>query len=241
MAIADHCRGRVLKGHTIPYGTFDAADTEVKSAYYGYGYRNDDDMPPLPQVEPDEVVVDPEEALAKKEEQAYIRSLLDGLTRRESKVLRMRFGIDVNYDMSLEEVGTRLDVSKERIRQVEAKALRKLKHPDRRLWAVIDPEAFARQRRQDQDRLRMRMHEIEMIHQGWMWLQRQLDKGIIPTKRENVTFWIEHIRQTDNLLYNHFHDKVTERINYIFTHRLCIPHDDGGAQIEGSTRSATGA
>ncbi len=240
MASVDHLRGRVLNTHTIPYGTFDAADVEVRTAYYGYGYRRDEDMPPLPQTEPDGEVVDPEEALIKKEEQAYIKDLLDGLTSREAKVLRMRFGIELNYDMSLEEVGRTFDVSKERIRQIEAKALRKLKHPNRRLWAVINPEKFAQQLFQDQNRLRKRMYEIEMIHQGWMWMQRQLNKGIIPTKRENVTFWIEHIEETDPILYLHFHAKVTERVNDIFTNRLRIPHDDGGAQIEGSTRSATG-
>ncbi len=59
------------------------------------------------------------------------RTVLAGLTAREAKVLRMRFGIDMNTDHTLEEVGKQFDVTRERIRQIEAKALRKLRHPTR--------------------------------------------------------------------------------------------------------------
>ncbi len=59
------------------------------------------------------------------------RNVLSGLTPRESKVLRMRFGIEMNTDHTLEEVGKQFDVTRERIRQIEAKALRKLRHPSR--------------------------------------------------------------------------------------------------------------
>ncbi len=59
------------------------------------------------------------------------RSVLSGLTAREAKVLRMRFGIEMNTDHTLEEVGKQFDVTRERIRQIEAKALRKLRHPSR--------------------------------------------------------------------------------------------------------------
>lgn len=59
------------------------------------------------------------------------RDALEGLTAREAKVLRMRFGIDMNTDHTLEEVGKQFDVTRERIRQIEAKALRKLRHPSR--------------------------------------------------------------------------------------------------------------
>jgi RNA polymerase primary sigma factor len=58
-------------------------------------------------------------------------AVLAGLTAREAKVLRMRFGIDMNTDHTLEEVGKQFDVTRERIRQIEAKALRKLRHPSR--------------------------------------------------------------------------------------------------------------
>ena len=59
------------------------------------------------------------------------KDILDTLTQREAKVLRMRFGIDMNTDHTLEEVGKQFDVTRERIRQIEAKALRKLRHPSR--------------------------------------------------------------------------------------------------------------
>ena len=59
------------------------------------------------------------------------QEMLQGLTQREAKVLRMRFGIDMNTDHTLEEVGKQFDVTRERIRQIEAKALRKLRHPSR--------------------------------------------------------------------------------------------------------------
>ncbi|MCX9514558.1 RNA polymerase sigma factor RpoD [Vibrio cholerae] len=62
---------------------------------------------------------------------AATRDVLAGLTPREAKVLRMRFGIDMNTDHTLEEVGKQFDVTRERIRQIEAKALRKLRHPSR--------------------------------------------------------------------------------------------------------------
>ncbi len=68
------------------------------------------------------------------------RDILAGLSPRETKVLRMRFGIDMNTDHTLEEVGKQFDVTRERIRQIEAKALRKLRHPSRsdKLRGYID-------------------------------------------------------------------------------------------------------
>jgi RNA polymerase primary sigma factor len=70
------------------------------------------------------------------------QGVLTGLTARESKVLRMRFGINMNTDHTLEEVGKQFDVTRERIRQIEAKALRKLRHPSRsdRLRCFLDAE-----------------------------------------------------------------------------------------------------
>jgi RNA polymerase primary sigma factor len=60
-----------------------------------------------------------------------VKEVLDSLTPREAKVLRMRFGIEMSTDQTLEEVGKQFDVTRERIRQIEAKALRKLRHPSR--------------------------------------------------------------------------------------------------------------
>jgi RNA polymerase primary sigma factor len=69
--------------------------------------------------------------------------VLDSLTLREAKVLRMRFGIEMNTDHTLEEVGKQFDVTRERIRQIEAKALRKLRHPSRseRLRSFLDSDS----------------------------------------------------------------------------------------------------
>ncbi len=63
--------------------------------------------------------------------QEVIEELLANLTQREAKVLRMRFGIEMNTDHTLEEVGQQFDVTRERIRQIEVKALHKLRHPSR--------------------------------------------------------------------------------------------------------------
>jgi len=71
-----------------------------------------------------------------------IQEILSSLTPREAKVLRMRFGIDMNTDHTLEEVGKQFDVTRERIRQIEAKALRKLRHPSRaeKLYSFLEGE-----------------------------------------------------------------------------------------------------
>ena len=73
----------------------------------------------------------PADAATAESLRAATRDVLAGLTAREAKVLRMRFGIDMNTDHTLEEVGKQFDVTRERIRQIEAKALRKLRHPSR--------------------------------------------------------------------------------------------------------------
>ncbi len=79
----------------------------------------------------DVAITSPVESATSQGLQESTRSVLAGLTAREAKVLRMRFGIDMNTDHTLEEVGKQFDVTRERIRQIEAKALRKLRHPSR--------------------------------------------------------------------------------------------------------------
>ena len=79
----------------------------------------------------DVTITSPVESATSQGLQESTRSVLSGLTAREAKVLRMRFGIDMNTDHTLEEVGKQFDVTRERIRQIEAKALRKLRHPTR--------------------------------------------------------------------------------------------------------------
>ena len=79
----------------------------------------------------DQTVRSPVESATTSGLKETTHSVLAGLTPREAKVLRMRFGIDMNTDHTLEEVGKQFDVTRERIRQIEAKALRKLRHPTR--------------------------------------------------------------------------------------------------------------
>jgi hypothetical protein len=75
--------------------------------------------------------VDPEEELSKKEMVAVVEEMLDTLSPRLKKVLCLRYGIGLAQDYTSEEVGNRLDVTRERIRQIEVKALRLMKHPSR--------------------------------------------------------------------------------------------------------------
>ena len=84
----------------------------------------------------------PAEAAQNENLEEAIKQVLDSLTPREAKVLRMRFGIEMSSDHTLEEVGKQFDVTRERIRQIEAKALRKLRHPSRsdKLKSFIDGE-----------------------------------------------------------------------------------------------------
>jgi len=90
----------------------------------------------------DSTIVSPVESSTNIGLMETVRDVLAGLTPREAKVLRMRFGIDMNTDHTLEEVGKQFDVTRERIRQIEAKALRKLRHPSRseQLRSFLDLE-----------------------------------------------------------------------------------------------------
>jgi RNA polymerase sigma factor (sigma-70 family) len=133
MAIAEIDRpyGKVFKGHTLPYGTLADAGYELRKAYYYNGYLHDKDMPELPCLPIDGEYVDPEEELSKKEMVDVVEEMLDTLAPRLKKVLCLRFGIGLTQDYTLEEIGTRFDVTRERIRQIESKALRLMKHPYR--------------------------------------------------------------------------------------------------------------
>ncbi len=91
----------------------------------------DDDDSHLGDFIEDKTVLAPHDAAIKKDLAEQIEKVLETLTPREQKVLRMRFGIGEKYDHTLEEVGQDFSVTRERIRQIEAKALRKLKHPNR--------------------------------------------------------------------------------------------------------------
>ena len=91
----------------------------------------------------DQGAVSPIESATMEGLREATQNMLSGLTAREAKVLRMRFGIDMNTDHTLEEVGKQFDVTRERIRQIEAKALRKLRHPTRseKLRSFLDSDS----------------------------------------------------------------------------------------------------
>ena len=91
----------------------------------------DDDDSHLGDFSEDQSTVAPSDAAVNASLRDVCKDILDTLTPREAKVLRMRFGIEMNTDHTLEEVGKQFDVTRERIRQIEAKALRKLRHPSR--------------------------------------------------------------------------------------------------------------
>jgi RNA polymerase primary sigma factor len=91
----------------------------------------DDDDSHLGDFIEDTNTVAPVEAAMQAGLRDVVKDILDSLTPREAKVLRMRFGIEMSTDHTLEEVGKQFDVTRERIRQIEAKAIRKLKHPSR--------------------------------------------------------------------------------------------------------------
>ena len=100
----------------------------------------DDDDSHLGDFIEDQHTLAPADAAMYSSLRGVTKDILDTLTTREAKVLRMRFGIEMNTDHTLEEVGKQFDVTRERIRQIEAKALRKLRHPSRsdKLRSFID-------------------------------------------------------------------------------------------------------
>jgi RNA polymerase primary sigma factor len=100
----------------------------------------DDDDSHLGDFIEDQATMAPSDAAVYTSLRDATKEVLDTLTPREAKVLRMRFGIEMNTDHTLEEVGKQFDVTRERIRQIEAKALRKLRHPSRseRLRSFLD-------------------------------------------------------------------------------------------------------
>jgi len=126
MAIVNRPYGKINKGTTIPYGTMVGASEELRQAYYYYGYKEDSMLPESPCLPYEEgTYSDSEDEIYKRELAEHIRGMLDTLTPREAKVLRMRFGVELPCDYTFEEIGKKFDLSKERIRQIEAKALRK--------------------------------------------------------------------------------------------------------------------
>lgn len=197
---------KIYRGHTIPYGTLADASYEVKQAFYYHGYKNDDDLPELPvNLAPDFVEPpDPDEVVARKEMRRVVEEMLDTLTRREAKVLRMRFGIGTDADLTLEEVGVRFDVSRERIRQIEAQALRKLKHPQRRdvLVQFVYPEDIKttadKRRERDEAIKRIMAQDIEL--QAQVVVKRSTRPELQQPRTAGVP-WTEHLKRNAPDIY----------------------------------------
>lgn len=230
MAIVNRPYGKVFKGHTVPYGTFANASDELKKAYYTHGYLRDEDMPELPCPPRDyQESVGPEDELFKKEMVGVVEEVLDTLTPRSKKVLCLRFGIGLAQDYTLEEIGVTFDVTRERIRQIEAKALRLMKHPSRSdvlrsLLGVYESTAYkesearkaqeqwqkarerARQREEEQVRWAQERKAAQKLYE--QELERVYQEDLrLRAKWEEIkpmvsdTDWVEHLKTTNPEMY----------------------------------------
>ena len=182
MAFAKSSYGKVFKGHTIPYGTMVGVSEELRQAYYYYGYKEDSMLPEFPCLPYEEETYESlEEKLYKKELAEHVRNMLDTLTPREAKVLRMRFGVELNCDYTLEEVGRTLELSRERIRQIEGKALRNMKHPSREdvLRYVWMPEEYY-------ETTEEKKKEALSIQRRWQEARKKRDEEIEKGIRERA-------------------------------------------------------
>ena len=188
--------GRVKKGDRIPYGTMANASPELRKAYYYHGYMHDEDMPPLPCPPPDldEPYICPEEELLKKEIAAVVNDTLDGLVPRHAKMLRLRFGFDGGYDLTLEEVGYAFHVGKERVRQIEANAMRKLKHPQRKLYDLLWPDCQEDEIIRGTNARRKAMEDAERQYQA---RKKYSDAAYLKTD----TSWLDYVKRKDPELY----------------------------------------
>lgn len=209
---------RVRKGDRIPYGTLAEASPELRQAYYYHGFRNDEDLPELlcdPTYE-EQPVVDPEEVVAQHELHTVVTAVLDSLTKREAQVLRMRFGIDLPSDMTLDEVGRNFDVTRERIRQIEAKALRKIKHPTRRdvLAQFVYPGDIKTtadiQREKEEAIERIMAQDIE-IHSRI--IAKRSTRPELQAPPPAGTSWVDHLKQNAPDVYKTLKDHVDRYAN----------------------------
>lgn len=231
METARRQHGKVYEGHTLPYGTLANASYELKQAYYYNGYLHDKDMPELPCPPRDyQEWVDPEEELSKKEMVGVVGEVLEGLTPREAKVLYLRFGIGLTQDYTLEEVGTRFDVTRERIRQIESKALRKIKHPSRsdKLRELLGYYQTASKKKADEESAKARWErerakaeerrkaeaEAKIAYDRAVFKhRRQVEEEIYKADKQlrkkweeikpmvSDTDWVEHLKKADPAMY----------------------------------------
>jgi hypothetical protein len=227
-------RGHIMKGHVIPYGTFNQDNWDVRQAYYNYGYRRDEDLPELPCPPPElaeEICL--EDELFKKEMAQLVDEALNSLVPRYARVLRMRFGVGMNTDYTLEEVGRAFGVTQERIRQMQLKGMRSLKHPDRGLQHLARPEEYT-------TTMHLRL-EKERLHREWEAEKHKEDRYRraamhMPTKKKELwdelkpalkdAAWVADLKTSKPDMYQELQDLVKhlwgdsfERVWNTFTRR----------------------
>ena len=193
--------GRVREGDRIPYGTLVGASPELRKVFYTYGCPHDEDLPELPVgsvYDNEEPPPDPDEVVARNEMRMLVKVMLDTLTPREAKILRMRYGIETESDLTLEEVGKRFDVTRERIRQIEAKALRKLKHPQRKdvLAQFIWPDSIktTADKPREQEKIIKRITAQDVEIQAQVFVKRSTRRELQQPRPHDMS-WTEYIKQ----------------------------------------------
>jgi len=203
----------------LPYGTFVGASQELKSAYYTCGYLYDEDMPELPCSPWEGLCIDPEEELNKKKLAEHVKEILDGLTPREAKVLRMRCGIELNCDYTLEEISQVFDVTRERIRQIEAKAIRKMKRPERSatLRLYVTPEVYKTTLEKDREveslqeewhQARARQHKLDTMEKNMPLKKRALWDELKPALQDAP--WVENLKIEKPDMYQELKELVRD-------------------------------
>jgi RNA polymerase sigma factor (sigma-70 family) len=231
--------GRVEKGDRLPYGTLVGASYELRQAYYYNGYLHDEDMPELPCPKPEyKEYVDPEEELYKKEMVDVVEEALDTLSPRAKKVLCLRFGIGITQDYTLEEVGLRFDVTKERIRQIEVKALRHMKHPQRsdKLRELIGHYQTTAQKKLEEETARTRWskereaalerdRKLEQFKATLAWKEKATQREIERAYEEDLrlrakwdeiepmvsdTDWVKHLKAEQPEMYQELKGMVED-------------------------------
>ena len=181
-------KNKVFKGHTIPYGTLAGASQELIKVYYYYGCKEDSMLPEFPCLPyEEEPTIDPDEELCKAQLAEHVKEMLDTLTPREAKVLQMRFGIGLDSDYTLEEVGVAFRVTRERIRQIEAKALRKMKRPERsailrQIWMPEDYYKTTEDKKKELRDIQKRWKEAREER------EKEIEKGIQERAFTNGSF-----------------------------------------------------
>lgn len=192
---------KIRKGNRVPYGTLVGSSPELRKAFYTYGCPRDEDLPELPVGSVygnEEPPPDPDEVVARNEMRMLVKVMLDTLTPREAKVLRMRYGIETGADLTLEEVGVRFDVTRERIRQIEVKALRKLKHPQRMeaLAQFVWPEYIktTADKRREKIQATERMIAFDMEVHAHMCAQRSTRPELKEPRPYGMS-WVEFVKR----------------------------------------------